>query len=118
MLISSLTLQNGTLITPLLLFDLQLGLVVTKIHRFVEYTPKKSFNSFVHSAVDARRQGDENPNSSVVKETMKLLANSSYGYQIMDRIRHTVTKCLADEKHMQPKKVNCQKARSCEKFIV
>ena len=30
MMISSFTLQNGTLITPLLLFHLQLGLVVTK----------------------------------------------------------------------------------------
>ena len=98
MLISTFTLQNGTLITPLLLFYLQMGLVVTKIHRLVQYTPKKSFNSFVQSAVDARKQGDENLNSSVVAETMKLLANSSYGYQIMDRSRHTVTKYLTDEK--------------------
>ena len=45
-----------------------------------------------------RRQGYENPNSSVVTETMKLLANSSYGYQIMDRSRHTVTKYLTDGK--------------------
>ena len=29
---------------------------------------------------------------------MKVLANSSYGYQIMDRSRHTVTKYLIDEK--------------------
>ena len=29
---------------------------------------------------------------------MKLLANSSYGYQIMDRGGHTVTKYLSDEK--------------------
>ncbi len=29
---------------------------------------------------------------------MKLLANSSYGYQIMDRSRHTVTKYLNDER--------------------
>ena len=98
MLISSFTLQNGTLITPLLLFYLQLGLVCTKIHRFVEYTPKKGFNSFVQSAVDARRQGDQNPNSSVIAETMTLLVNSSYGYQIMERSRHTVTKYLSDEK--------------------
>ena len=55
MLISSFTLQKGTLITPLLIFYLQLGLVCTKIHRFFEYTPKKCFNSFVQSAVDARR---------------------------------------------------------------
>ena len=98
MLISSYSLENGTLITPLLLFYLSLGLVCKKIYRFVQYTPKKCFNKFVQSAVDARREGDENPNSSVVAETMKLLANSSYGYQIMDRSRHTVTKYLCDEK--------------------
>ena len=98
MLISSFKLQNGTLITPLLLFYQQLGLVCTKIHLFVEYIPKKCFNNFVQTAVDARRQGDENSNSSVVAETMNFLANSSYGYQIMDRSRHTVTKYLSDEK--------------------
>ena len=100
MLISSFTLQNGTMITPLLLFYLQMGLVFTKIHRFVEYTPKKCFNSFVQSAVEARREGDENSNSFVVAETVKLLVNSSYGYQIMDRSRHTVMKYLSDKKNI------------------
>ena len=98
MLISSFILTNGTTISPLLLFYLKLGLVCRKIHRFVQYTPRKCFNNFVHSAVDARRQGDKNPNSSVVAETMKLVANSSYGYQITDRSRHTVTKYLSDGK--------------------
>ena len=37
------------------------------------------------------------PSSGVVAETMKLLGNSSYGYQIMDRSRHTITKYLNDE---------------------
>ena len=82
--------------TPL--FFLQLGLVCKKIHRFIQYTPGKCFDNFVQSVVDARRQGDENPNSSVVAETMKLLVNSSYGYQIIDRSRQTVTKYLTDEK--------------------
>ena len=77
MLISSLFLENGTLIIPLLLFHLELGLVCKKIYRFVEYTPVKCFNKFVQSPVDARREADENPNSSVVAETMKLLAKSS-----------------------------------------
>ena len=98
MSISSFTLQNGTLINPLLLFYLQLGLVCTKTHRFVEYTPNKCLSRFVHAAVDARRESDENPNSSVVAETMKLLANNSCGCQIMDRRRHTVRKYLTDEK--------------------
>ena len=64
----------------------------------MEYIPVKCFTKFVQSAFNARREGDENPNSSVVAETMKLLANSSYGYQIVDRSRHTVTKYLRDEK--------------------
>ena len=98
LLISSYLLENGTLITPLLLFYLELGLVCKKIYRFVEYIPVKCFNNFVQSAVNARREGDENPDSSVVAETKKWLANSSYGYQIMDRSRHTVTKYLNDEK--------------------
>ena len=98
LLISSYFLENGILITLLLLLYLELGLVCKKIHRFVEYTLFKCFNNFVQTAVNARREGDENPNSSVVAETMKLLANSSYGYQIMDLSHHTVTKYLNLEK--------------------
>ena len=64
----------------------------------MQYQPQKCFNSFVQSVVDARRAGDENPDSSVVAETMKLLGNSSYGYQIMDRSRHTVTQYFNEEK--------------------
>ena len=44
--ISNPTFQNGTFTTPLLLFYLQLSLICTKIHRFVENAPKKNFNSF------------------------------------------------------------------------
>ena len=46
----------------------------------------------------ARKEGNENLNSSVVADTIKSLADSSYDYQIMDRNRHGVTKCLSDEK--------------------
>ena len=77
MLISSYLLENGTLTTPLLLFYLCLGLVCKKTYRFVEYIPVKCFNKFVQSTVNARREGDEKPNSSVLAETKKMLANSS-----------------------------------------
>ena len=103
-MISSFTILNGTLLTPLLLFYLQLGLVCTQIHHFVDYTPSKCFNSFVQSAVDARRQGDENPNSSVVAETMKLLASSSHVYQIMNCLSRSTS---LRKRHMRPLIVNC-----------
>ena len=98
MLISSFKLRNGTLITPRFNFNLYLGLQCTKNHRIVQYTPRKVFNSFVRSVVDARRAGDENLLSGVVAETMKILGNSSYGYQILDRSKHTMTKYLGDKK--------------------
>ena len=53
---------------------------------------------FVKSVVEARRLGDQNKNSTVVAETMKLLSDSSYGYQIMDRSKHTETKYLDEKK--------------------
>ena len=98
MLTSSFIPTNGTIKTPLFLFYLQLGPVCKKIQRFVQYTSRKCFDNFMQSAVDARRQGDENPNWNVVAETMKLLSNSSYGYQILNRSRHAVTKYLTDGK--------------------
>ena len=70
----------------------------------------KSFNNFVQSALKARREQDENPNLSVVAETMKLLTHSFYGYQIMNRNRHSVKKNLSVEKTHGPinrKKFRC-----------
>ena len=90
MLISSFKPENGSIITPLFNFYMELGLQCKKFYRFVQYLPQKRFNKFFQSFVDARREGDENPLSGVVAETMKLLGNSSYGYKIMDRSRHTI----------------------------
>ena len=78
-----------------------------KNYRLVEYIPFKCFKKFVQSVVNARREGNKNPNSSVVAETMKMFANSSYSYQIMDRSRHTVTKCEAMRKQMGLSTQNC-----------
>ena len=98
MLISSFKLENGTVITPLFIFYLELGLQCTKIYRFVQKSPRKGFNNFVQSVADAIREEDESPLSGVVAETMKLLGNSSYGYQIMERSRHKITKYLNAKK--------------------
>ena len=80
-LISSFKLENGTVMTPLFNFYMKLGLQCTKIYRFVQYSPRKCFNNFVQSMVDAKREEDENPLSGVVRETMKVLGNSSYGHR-------------------------------------
>ena len=61
----------------------------------------KCFDSFVESAVNAQREGDDNPHSSVVAETTTLLANSSYKYQLKGRSLHILTKYLNNEKTHQ-----------------
>ena len=65
-------------------------------HRWVQLC--ESFQQLCATPVNARCQGDENTNSSIVAETMKLLANNSYGYQDMDRSRHSITNYTNDEK--------------------
>ena len=77
---SSVKLEIGSIITLLFNFYMELGLQCIKVYRFVEYFPQKSFNKFVQSVVNARREGNENSFSGVVTEAMKLLGNSFYSY--------------------------------------
>ena len=52
---------------------MELGLQCTKFYRFVQYTPRKSYNRFFQPwLMRARREGDENPLSEIVAETMKF----------------------------------------------
>ena len=69
-----------------------------KQHRFFEYTPRQCSNSFVQSTVDVGRHSEKNSILSVFAETIKLLPINHYGYQIMNRSRHTLTKYLNAEK--------------------
>ena len=89
--ISSFQLDRGPIITPLFLFYLEKGVILRDVFWFLQYTPCRCFQFFVQN-VDARREGERNKESTVVAETMKLIGNSSYGYQIMGRSRHTTTK--------------------------
>ena len=52
------------------------------IHLFVRCIREKCFNTLIQSALYARRQDDENSNSSVFADTIKSLASSSDGCHI------------------------------------
>ena len=80
-----------------LLFKLERGLLCTKVYCFVEYNPVKAFNDFMQSAVNAGCHGDNNPDSSVFAECMRLLANRSYGSRNMDFNRHSVARYTNDQ---------------------
>ena len=76
----------------------------------MQNSPINCQQNFVRYVVNARREGDENPKTSVLAETIMLIVNSSYGYHNMDRIRHTVIMYLYVEKThgaIKNKRFNC-----------
>lgn len=76
-------------ITPLLKWYLAQGLIVTKIHQVVEYTPAKCFQQFGNAVSNARREGDADPDKKIIAETNKLDGNSSYGKTVTNKEKHT-----------------------------
>ena len=58
----------------------------------------KCFNNYFHFSVTAGKERDEISKSKILAETLKIVANSSHGYQNMDRGRPTVTNYLSDAK--------------------
>ena len=98
MLISSFKLENGSIITPLFI---SVWILAHSVQKFIAlYSIPLEIASTILSSqvVDATSEVNENPLSIVAAETMKLLGNSSYGYQIIYRSRHTITKYLMEEK--------------------
>ena len=91
-LISRFKLERGPIITHFSYFVWKKGVILKDICWFLQYTPRRCFQSFVQNVVDARREGDRNKDSTAVDETMRLIGNSSYGYPIIDRSLHTSTK--------------------------
>ena len=96
-LISIFEQTNGTIMTLLLLVHLDLGLACAKVRRLSEYTHVRYFNNFVQAAADARCQRDENPNSSVVAESMTSLTNIVWLSEVGSQ-SHSVTRYMNDEK--------------------
>ena len=74
------------------------GLLLQKYTALLSVIQRNVSTPLYMSAVDTRRQNDENPNSSFSAETMKLLAESPHDDQILDCSRHTVTKYCSDDK--------------------
>ena len=94
MLVGSYRGEKILLTTPLLRWYLAHGLVVDRVYQIVEYSPKPCFQHFGESVSTARRNGDVDPDKSIIADTMKLLGNSAYGKTVTNVDRHRkVTYC-------------------------
>ena len=88
MLIGSYRGEKILLATPLLRWYLAHGLVVDRVYQIVEYSPKPCFQHFGESVITARRNGDVDPDKSIIADTMKLLGNSAYGKTVTNIDKH------------------------------
>ena len=74
--------------TPLLRWYLAHGLVVDRVYQVVSYEPNPCFQRFGESVSAARRNGDVDPDKSIIADTMKLLGNTGYGKTVTNVDRH------------------------------
>ena len=87
-LVGSLKGDKILLLTELLRWYMEKGLVVTKVYRVVEYERKALFRRFGASVTEARRAGDIDPSLKLVADTNKLIGNSAYGKLCQDKSKH------------------------------
>ena len=71
-LIGSMFANNILLITPLLKWYINKGLVVTRVHQVIEFKPVRCFQTFVEQITNDRRNGDSDHTQQAVAETSKL----------------------------------------------
>ena len=88
MLVGSYHGEKMLLATPLLQWYLAHGLVVDHVYQIIEYQPNPCFRRFGESVSTARREGDADPNKTIIADTMKLLGNSGHGKTVTDVDRH------------------------------
>ena len=86
------------LYSPLLKWYLNHGLQVTKIHKYISYTPGRPFKWFPEEVSCARRAADQDKNKRQLGDTAKLKGNSFYGKMIENLEKHMNTKFTTDEK--------------------
>ena len=90
MLVGSYQGEKMLLATPLLLWYLAHGLGVDHVYQIFEFQPNPCFRRSGESVLTARREGDADPNKTIIADTTKLLGNTGYGKTVkeVDRQRY------------------------------
>ena len=83
--------------TPLLKFYLDQGLVVSRVHRAVQWHSHPWLEPFDDIVSTSRRAADAVPSQEILGKTAKLVGNAGFGRFIMDVSRHQEVKYEQDE---------------------
>ena len=98
------------LTTDYIKWCLEHGLVVTKCYQFLCYKKAQPFKDFLDFVTENRRRGDVDKSLSVIAETSKLIGNSAYGIQLINKSKFQNT-LFVDERKVD-QKINSPKFRT------
>ena len=68
----TLSAERMLVYTPLLLWYVKHGAVITKVYRSINYQPAKIFPWFVEQVTEARRTGDVEKSKALLAEVFKV----------------------------------------------
>lgn len=97
-LIGSMFGKKILILTTLLKWYLQHGLVVSNVYQVIQFQGKECFSKFGKTICDIRREGDHDPAKKIIAETAKLSGNVIYGTTITDKERFTNVKYMSTSK--------------------
>ena len=88
LLVGGMKASGLLLLSPLLKWYIEHGLLVTRIHQIVEYSKSHCFRKFCDSVTNDRRAGDINPDKAILSTLSKLRGNSAFGGTIINKEKH------------------------------
>ena len=65
-------------------FYLNLGPKITRIYEFIEFYPRKRFETLANKIVNSRREADMDKSKAVIVLTNKLTENSLYSANLLN----------------------------------
>ena len=97
-LISVLEGRRQYLITPLIQFYLNHGLIITNVYSVMQWQPQLCFQKFCDTVIENRSRADYDATQSIVGEMFKLIGNSAYGRTLMQTERFQNIKFTSAQK--------------------
>ena len=102
--------EKITLFTDYIKWCLEHESVVTKCYQFLCYKKAQPFKDFLDFVTENRRRGDVDKSLRVIAETSKLVENSAYGIQLINKSKFQNT-LFVDERKVD-QKINSPKFRT------
>jgi len=90
-LVSQRSAQCHFVSSDMLAYLMELGITVTKVHRFVQYIPTDAVSVVTNEIINKRKEADSNPVSRPYADAMKLSGNSIFGSDITTTTTTTTT---------------------------